>query len=980
MLAALLSIPFLGALLFVLLPRNSTSLPRTIALAITGAALLVLGSLTMQWTPGGAIVFSREWIPEIGLAFSVWLDGPALFWAWLVLGIGFLVFWYSGYYMDPKDSPWRFYGMLVIFMGSMLGLVTAKNVLLMFVFWELTSVTSFVLIGHWNHKESAREGATRALLVTGSGGLCLLAGVAAMYAILKSSGIEGGFEWDVLWANREVITGHPLAPWVLALLLIGAFTKSAQFPFHYWLPGAMEAPTPVSAYLHAATMVKAGIYLLGRIYPIFGDMTLWLAFVATTGVLTMLIGGYMAIMARDLKQLLAFSTVSQLGLLTAYYGFGYARLTNGDAHHGDGHDFMLKMDLLLVASHAFFKGGLFMLVGIIDHGTHTRDWTRLGGLWKAMPFTAILTTFGCLSMAGVPFTLGYTAKELFIEAGLYLETYDIAVWQSLVWIAVVASMFTVAYCMRMVISTFLGRPRDHSIHPHEASWGLLAAPMILISLCVAGGIYLPFIEIPISKLVNPGFYETSAYFKLTDTKKAISLLLFLAGGPLVFFASGWIEKGYAALGKPTPWQNLYNAFFNQFVPWIAKWNGEIVQSVSLRRNVLILSVVSLLLIAAAMGFHNFHPERFVQPEHINLLGFVALVMIMISLGVVLRARDPIQRITAQSIVGVLVGLYFVIYYAPDVAMTQILVELASLAILLLLLPRLRKVEKFRPAGPVGVLIPGVVSIALGLVMGMLTYLAATSELRHEPILPGNPTHGEFYLANSKYPTEAGARSGGGKNVVNVILVDFRGIDTMGEITVLGLAAMGVFCLIRVRRSRMSIRDTFSPEMGDRAGLGHKPDDRVTATSKTIEKLGARNFPLLEPISYPVTVLMLSFAAVLFFAGHNAPGGGFIAGLMASVAFLPYYLTRHKSSGEPLGVPDAFPLLALGILLAVGTGVVATIMGAPFLTSGFFYVDIPLIHHVFGSTGFASAAAFDAGVFCLVLGSTLLVLRTFGRSN
>src|SRR5690606_28511572 len=258
--------------------------------------------LTMQWTPGGAIVFSREWIPEIGLAFSVWLDGPALFWAWLVLGIGFLVFWYSGYYMDPKDSPWRFYGMLVIFMGSMLGLVTAKNVLLMFVFWELTSVTSFVLIGHWNHKESAREGATRALLVTGSGGLCLLAGVAAMYAILKSSGIEGGFEWDVLWANREVITGHPLAPWVLALLLIGAFTKSAQFPFHYGLPGAMEAPTPVSAYLHAATMVKAGIYLLGRIYPIFGDMTLWLAFVATTGVLTMLIGGYMAIMARDLKQ------------------------------------------------------------------------------------------------------------------------------------------------------------------------------------------------------------------------------------------------------------------------------------------------------------------------------------------------------------------------------------------------------------------------------------------------------------------------------------------------------------------------------------------------------------------------------------------------------------------------------------------------------------------------------------------------------
>jgi len=980
MLAALLSLPFIGALLYVFLPRTSATLPRLIALVTTGTALLVLSILTLQWTPGEPAVLTIEWIPSLGLAFSIWLDGPALFWAWLVLGIGFLVFWYSGYYMDPKDAPWRFYGMLVIFMGAMLGVVISKNVLLMFVFWELTSVTSFVLIGHWSHKDSAREGATRALVVTASGGLCLLAGVAMMYVILQLEGVSGGFEWDVLWENRQIITDHPLAPWVLVLLLIGAFTKSAQFPFHYWLPGAMEAPTPVSAYLHAATMVKAGIYLLGRIYPIFGDMLLWLALVATTGVITMLIGGFMAIMARDLKQLLAYSTVSQLGMLTAYYGFGYARVRYGDAQGDSPYEFMLKMDLLLVASHAFFKGGLFMLVGVIDHGTHTRDWTRLGGLWKTMPYTTALTILGCLSMAGAPFTLGFVAKELFVEAGLYLESYGVAIWRSLVWIAVIASAFTVAYCLRTAISPFFGKPRDPAIHPHEGSWGILAAPAILIILCVVGGLYLPLIERPIALLVNPAFYESSADFTMTNTKLGIILFLFFVGGPAIFLATAWIERSYARLGKPAPWLRVYNAVFNEAVPWIARMNGELVQSVSLRRNLFITSVVMLGLICAALLMNGFDATRFARIEHINLLGVTSFFLIIACLGVVLIARDPIYRITAQAIVGILVGLYFVIYNAPDVAMTQILVELAILAILLLLLPRLRKVETLRPTGKIGTIAPAAVSIVFGATIGMLTYLAATSERRDDPILPGNTTHREFYLEHAKYPPEPGLHSGGGSNVVNVILVDFRGIDTMGEIIVLGLAAIGVFCLVRVRRSRMSIRDTYRPETGDRAGLDHDLTAKDHESHPATLKLGSREFILLEPIAYPVTILMLTFAAVLFFAGHNAPGGGFISGLLAATAFLPFYLTRHKASGEPLGVKDAFPVLSLGMFFAIGTGVASMFFGRPFLSSAFFYVDIPIIKPLFGSTAFSSAVLFDAGVFLLVVGSVLLVIRTFGRSN
>lgn len=973
LLPLLLAIPFIGAALIMALPRFSPHAPRWIAMAATAMALGVLTALSMAWSPGAPPPeFTIEWMPAIGLELSIWLDGPALFYAWLVLGIGLLVFFYSGYYMDPGDAPWRFYGMMTLFMGAMLGVVTSKNIVLMFVFWELTSISSFLLIGHWHHKEGAREGAQRALIVTGGGGLCLLAGIVGIDLLLRSEGITAGLSWPVLWEHRHVVTHHPAAPAILLLMLIGAFTKSAQFPFHFWLPGAMEAPTPVSAYLHAATMVKAGIYLLGRLYPAFGEMTLWLALVASTGVVTMCVGGFMAVMSKDLKQLLAYSTVSQLGLLTAYYGFGYGRLIPGVGE--DPH--LLKADLLLVASHAFFKGALFMLVGIIDHGCHTREWPRLGGLIRSMPFTAVLTILACLSMAGVPLTLGYTAKELFIEAGLYVHAYEVAVFESLVWVAVLASTFTVAYSMRMAISPFFGAPRDSHIHPHEASWGMLAAPAVLVALCVAGGVYLPLIETPVSWLVNQEFIADTATFKLTTKKVLISGFLFLVGGPLVFFLSGQIERLYVDLGSPRPFAKLYEIVFLRAVPALATITARVSQSTSLRRNIAMVLIVVVGLVTLPMVVFGLRLDVASMMGEVPPVPAVALfAMIVVALGVVLTKRDPILRIAALSIVGILVGLFFVLYRAPDIAMTQMLVELASLFLLLMLLPHLGDAAAGQAKSMLGRASATVVAIAAGSLFAVLTLLATNSPLRHDPIIPGMQVPADYYLTHAKYPMEAGARSGGGANVVNVILVDFRGFDTMGEIMVLAVAAMGVFSLMKLGRRRTAWHDEFLPTGGDRSGSHALPSAEVLTEPAHRVRMDTRRYALMGPVALPVAMLALAFATVLFFAGHNAPGGGFIAGLLAAVAFLPGYLARGVAAGDAFRVKDPTDLIVWGMVMAVGTALVAVFFGAPFFTSAFQYFTLP----IFGSVGIASAMFFDLGVMLIVTGSTLLTIRSFGRA-
>jgi multicomponent K+:H+ antiporter subunit A len=988
-LTALLLVPFLGSLLFLVLPRAvlSRAVPARVAILCAAVCLCLTLHLTLDGGVGNDHRVFLPWIPALGLNVSLWLDGPALFFSWLVTAVGLLIFIYAAYYMDPQDSPWRFFGTLLFFMGSMLGVVLSRNVLFMFLFWELTSISSFILIGHWHEKEGARAGALRALVITGGGGLFLLVGIAIVFWIVTAGGIPAAeaLEWDQLWANRQLVLQHPAGVVAMICLLVGAFTKSAQWPFHFWLPGAMEAPTPVSAFLHAATMVKAGIYLLGRLYPIFWDAELWLLLVGGTGVLTMLFGGFMALLSRDLKQLLAHSTVSQLGLLTAYYGFGFGLVDE---------EKKLPLDLLLIASHALFKGALFMLVGVIDHGAGTRDWTRLGGLRCSMPVTALLVSIGAASMAGLPLTLGFVAKELFLKTALRLETGDTVLLYILPIAAVIASAFTMAYCLRIAVSPFWGTPRDPEVHAHEGGPGLLVPPAVLILLCLAGGLYVPFKEGPLAALTNEAYFATKSGFKVAfflhlDKLVAIAAFLYITG-PILYRFTGRIEALYVRLGRPRPFMRIHDRLFDEAIPGFAKWLARLVQSPSLQRNLTISLAVIVVAIAGSMTWSGFGAPWRPELSREHLLAGGVVVMVCACLCVVLASRVLLFRIIAMSPIGLLVTLYFLLYKAPDLALTQILVEVVTLVVLLMLLFRAPQAITRVPPGAPGLLRAGI-AIAAGLMMAVLTYAGFQGVHRSSPIAGGMPTAKDYYLQNAKYPALGGdealarerdypgwenMRSGGGNNAVNVILVDFRGIDTMGEILVLSVAAIGVLVLLTKSRHQGMEDPVYRRQFALVQRINERMDGEglpppVPVTRRT---LWPGPSLLFMEVARFVPAMLLAFSTVLFFAGHNAPGGGFIAGLMAAIAIVLLLLAFPKDRIPRLYRVDYLRLIPAGLFVAVGTGMASMLLGLPFLTSDFVYLDIPML----GSVGLASAMAFDFGIFVVVVGITLLIIEKFGR--
>lgn len=974
LLLLILLLPFLGAIAVFALPGAGARTYRGVSLAATTVALAVLGQVTAtRWSSGTPVRAEWEWIPRLSLDFALWLDGPALFWAFLVLGIGWLVVYYAGHYMKPSDAPQRFYGSMMLFMGSMLGVVVSNNILLMFVFWELTSITSFLLIGHWAHKGDAIAGARRALLLTATGGLGLMAGIALIAWIMHSSGGGVYLDWDHLWASAPVIAGHPLAPVALVLVLFGVFTKSAQFPFHFWLPGAMEAPTPVSAYLHAATMVKAGIYLLGRITPIFDSLDLWLLLVGGAGVATMLVGGLLALFAKDIKQLLAFSTVSQLGLLTSYYGFGFSGFPTGH---------LLSLDLLLVASHAFFKAALFMVCGVIDHECGTRDWRRLGGLWRKMPVTFALMLVGCVSMAGGPLTLGYVAKKLYLGAGWELASGGAAFAQVLFWGAVLASALTTAYCIQLVVLPFLGKPRDQAVYnkAHEGGLLLNAAPIFLMALCLLGGLWVPLVAGPIGAMVRGDFYGTTTYYKVAFFQKIdlmfwISLGLYFVAGPLLFFAAPRMDALYDRMGRPKYLSDGFDWFMGSGVPGFATWVRETIHSPSLSRNVLVV-VAFAFTMSGLFAAHAFSTRTVIEQlpfDAPDTFAFVLGLTGIVATVIVLAGRRAIFRLMALSMAGLAVGGYFFLYKAPDLAITQILVELVVLIMFLTLLRKLGAVDRLRRtrmARGAGV----AVSVLAGAVVFMMTMLAAASPDKSVPVFEGQPTHAEFYLVNAKYPAQAGAHSAGGSNAVNVILVDFRVIDTLGEVMVLVIAALSIAILM-----------TWSIHLKPlglgmpRVGRGHRPGEGEFPAAIPTKAAEGLDFPrgvpiVLTQLAPVLFVVSLVFSIVLFFSGHNTPGGGFIGGLLTAAALLPFTLAIQTPPQYTRLTRHLFLPIPVGLLLAVGIGLVPVLFGGGIYRSGFKYLDLPL----FGEVGFASALVFDLGIYLVVVGVTLVILKSFNK--
>lgn len=729
------------------------------------ALLFYFGSFLPQIAAGSPLATHISWVPQLGVSLAFRLDGLSLLFALLICGMGAIVFVYAGGYLAGHPQLGRMNAFLMAFMASMLGVVLSDNAILLFVFWELTGLTSYLLIGFHHERQEARASALQALLVTGGGGLALLAGL----LLLGQAG--GSFEFSTLIGHPRTgqadgLANHAFYTPALLLILLGAFTKSAQFPFHFWLPAAMEAPTPVSAYLHSATMVKAGIYLLARLSPIFAATDVWIASVAGAGMATMLIGSLMAVVQTDLKRILAYSTVSSLGTLTLLLGFG------GES--------MIPAAIAYLIAHALYKGALFLIAGAIDHETGTRDVEQLGGLFRAMPVTAVAAGVAALSMAGLIPLLGFIAKELLYEAALQ------GPWGTwLIAALVAANVLTVAAAALVGLKPFWGRRRSLPKEPHEAPVSLWLGPVALGGLGVAAALRPDWVLDTLVSVAGAEVLGSAVLVHLKiwhgfNTALALSAFTFVAGIG-VYAVAGRLRhaanrgRAVAAWG-PAGWYALSLKGMTTF----AEAQTRFLQSGYLRYYLLVILCVLIGLTGAALsrGTLSISPGDWSEIRFYDV-GLVLLI-VPAALAAVLSTKR-LAAIAALGVVGYGVALIFVLFGAPDVAMTQFLVETLTVIVFVLVFYHLPE-----PAGvsePIARVRDAVIAAAVGTLMAILVLTTNGAEKER--------TVSRFYTQHSLPEAH-------GRNVVNVILVDFRGLDTLGEITVLAVAGLGVFALLKLR--------------------------------------------------------------------------------------------------------------------------------------------------------------------------------------
>ncbi|MBP6514306.1 MAG: monovalent cation/H+ antiporter subunit A [Steroidobacteraceae bacterium] len=916
LLSIVILIPLLGAWLPTALSRALGVDPARTAAALAATSLALILSQAPDVLAGATLVSGWSWIPTAGLNATFRLDGFGLLFALLILGIGLLVILYARYYLSPEESKERFYGLLLLFMGAMLGVVLAENLLLLVTFWELTSLSSFLLIGFWRHDADARRGARLALMVTGAGGLALLAGV------LLIGHVVGSFELSDVLAAGPVIKAHPLYETMLVLVLLGAFTKSAQFPFHFWLPHAMAAPTPVSAYLHSATMVKAGIFLLGRLFPAFAGTETWFYIVSGVGLTTQLFAAYVALFRHDLKGLLAYSTVSHLGLITLLFGFGTPAGAVAAVFH--------------TINHAVFKASLFMAAGIVDHETGTRDMRRLSGLARFMPWTAALATIAAGAMAGVPLLNGFLSKEMFFAETLQVQWLGSRYWV-LPLAATLASVFTVAYSTRFVHDVFFGPPPQGLARvPHEPPRWMKVPVEILVGLCLLVGLLPALIVDPLLRAAGGAVlqgplpeYSLALWhgFNLPVLMSGVAL----TGGAIIYFARryyfglhGYRQQRYDGRTLAEGLVALAVAGSRRLVDGVA--------NASLQRYVLLLLLATLGVgLVGARGLSLAPIAALTPPDALAVALTAALAIAAIAATALHTQR--LLALVLIGVVGLVVSLVFVRFSAPDLALTQLLVEIVTVLLLLLALYFMpaespRESSRFRRVRDT------MVAVAVGLGAGLLAWALLTRPFS---------TIAWYYLEHAK-------PQGGGYNVVNVILVDFRGFDTLGEITVLGIAAVAILALLQELRLGTPQRDW---------------DGRPWAVE--------RHPLMLRVLARPLLPLALLVSVYLFLRGHNAPGGGFIAGLVTGTAILLQYVAYGTDWARERLPWNYSTAIALGLLLATATGLASWAFGAPFLTSTFGYVHWPVV----GEFELASAMVFDLGIYVVVVGVVMVIVGRLG---
>ena len=919
----------LGTTLVSWLKQFSRGVTALGAIGVSLSSFLLLLSQAPAIFDGAVIIQTWSWLPQLGIDFSFRLDSLALLFALLISGIGTLIYIYAYYYLNPKNSLSKLYFLLMLFMAAMLGISLSNNLLILLVFWELTSISSFLLVGYWSNYEAAQRGSRMALTITGMGGLAMLGG----FVLLGQ--ITGTYQIDQILTMTEQIQSHALFVPTLLLILLGAFTKSAQFPFHFWLPNAMAAPTPVSAYLHSATMVKAGLFLVARLLPIFAGAALFHNIVTFVGLFTLCMAAFFAIFKEDLKGLLAYSTISHLGLIMCLLGIGSPLAVAAAIFH--------------IINHATFKAALFMIAGIIDHESGTRDLRKLSGLWQLLPFTATLTMITAASMAGVPLTNGFLSKEMFFTELVANLSGPVLVGSAIV--ATLAGIFAVTYSIRLVHGVFFDGPLGKQVpnkNAHEPPFGMRAPATLLAFLCILVGL-LP--ALLVEKIVNSTMQATTQNFAFEGTHLALwhgfnlpllMSVIALAGGAVFYFS---LAKGGALreidldpkLGR-LQGRILFDLFLKNLLLNSRRFRratetGKL-QSYLLWIVIFTIGLVGFPLLSNGIGSGTR------ELTHAPALAIVLWMLLFSACWMLLWFHhERIKAVLISGAVGLVVTMVFIGFSAPDLALTQITVDVVTTVLLLMslsLLPQLTPYE----SSPTRRWRDAIIALGGGLGIATIAWLIMTRD--HNSI--------SWFFLQQSIPL------GGGTNVVNVILVDFRGFDTFGEITVLGIAAIGVLSLMDGMRAHgttmtqgLTYRFNPSPLML-----------RITAS-------------WILPVALVVSLY-------IFMRGHNLPGGGFIAGLVTSLALIIQYIAVGQDKTEQLLGAKSGRLyeiwIGVGLTIAGLTGVAAWFWSRPFLTSAHIYVSPPVI----GEMHLASAALFDVGVYVTVVGATMLMISVLGDSR
>jgi len=951
-LIVLLLLPFIGSCLAALLPHNARNSESILAglIALIGAIQVAL------WYPqiahGGVIREEFFWVPSLGLNFVLRLDGFAWLFSMLVLGIGTLVSLYARYYMSPDDPVPRFFSFFLAFMGAMLGLVMSGNLIQIVFFWELTSVFSFLLIGYWHHRADARRGAYMALMVTGAGGLALLVGVMLLGHVV------GSYDLDRVLASGDAIRAHALYPVLLTLILIGALSKSAQFPFHFWLPHAMAAPTPVSAYLHSATMVKAGVFLLARLWPALSGSEQWFWIVSGAGACTLVIGAYAAIFQTDLKGLLAYSTLSHLGLITLLLGLNSPLAAVAAVFH--------------ILNHATFKASLFMAAGIIDHESGTRDIRKLSGLIKLMPYTATLAMVASAAMAGVPLLNGFLSKEMFFAETVFI-TSTAWVESALPVIATVAGTFSVAYSLRFTVDVFFGPKATNLPHtPHEPPRWMRVPVELLVLACLIVGIFPaqsvgPLLAAAAQPVVGGTLPEYSLAIWHGLNAPMIMSLIAMGAGILLYLLLRKPIKRERFVGPPLIWRLNGKRLFERVLILklrVARTLEGLLTTRRLQAQLFLMVTVALI-----AGFVPMYENGLSWGDRPKIPGsgvFVMLWLIAIACAVGAAWQAKYHRLAAVTMVGVcglMTCVTFVWFSAPDLALTQLAVEVVTTVLILLglrWLPRRNEnvapTTRSRSRARVRRVRDFILAVGAGGGMALLSYAMLTR--------PTPNTISEFYLSRA-------LAQGGGTNAVNVMLVDFRGFDTFGEITVLAVVALTVFALLRRFRPP---KESIALPAQQRLLARDVVTDLVNPRHATDTALGFMMVPavlvrLLLPVAFVVSMY-------LFMRGHNQPGGGFVAGLVMSVAFILQYMVAGTQWVEANMSLRPLRWMGTGLFFALITGLGSMALGYPFMTTHTAHLHLPLL----GDVHVASALFFDIGVYAVVVGSTLLILTALAHQS